>query len=89
MIDTDIDPPHIGCLVIYAVKNRFPQVLVDEIIDANPFWLALGAPFLAPILEVTHPLFLLRIHRDDRVSTFLERPDTGVDVGKLCVAVGM
>src|SRR5262245_18698430 len=49
VIDPNIDPPHIGCLVIHAVRDGFPQVLVDEIVDANPFWLAVWTPFLASI----------------------------------------
>jgi hypothetical protein len=46
---------------LHAVWDGFPPVVVDEIIDANLFWLALWTPVLASILEVALPLILFRI----------------------------
>ncbi len=79
----------IGRHVIDAVRHRFAELLVDEIVHVHTLRVALGPIVGTTILEVADQLFLLRIDRDDRLSGCLRRNDLHVDVLELCVAVGM
>src|SRR5262249_60650020 len=69
--------------------NRLAQFLVQEIVDANLVWLALGPPLTARVLEIPYQLLLFRVHRDHRLAALLEAPGLGVDVLELGIAVGM
>ncbi len=87
VIDPDAHPSFIGGQVVDSVRNRLAQLWVGKVVDVHGFGLALGLPFFARILEFSHQLLLLRIHRDDGLVPPLKGPHLAVDVLELIVPV--
>jgi hypothetical protein len=89
MVDADAHPPLVGGQVIDPVRSDLAQFLVLEVPAADPFRLPLRLPLPARILEIPHQFLLLRVHRDDRLSSPLEGAHLAGDVFKLSIPVGM
>jgi hypothetical protein len=89
MVDAQIDPAGIGGDVVDAVGRDLAQFGDDEIMHPHRFGLALRTELTSCILKVTNKLLLLRVDRDGRLSSDLERIDLRVDVFELRIAVGM
>jgi len=89
VIDPHIHPALVVRDIVDSVWNRLAQLLIEEIVDADFFRLALRVPFLAWIPEVAHQFLLFRVHRDHRLATLLKAHGLSVDVLKLSIAVRM
>lgn len=51
--------------------------------------LTFGPPFLALVFEVSDPLFLFRVHGDDRMPPALKMPHLLIEILELCIPVRM
>lgn len=86
-IDADIDPALVGGDVADAIECNLAQFRDLEVMDPNGLGVALGTQFPAIVLEVADPFLLLGIDRDGRLAGGDSRPDRGIDVLELGVAV--
>src|SRR5665213_2995117 len=89
VIDPDVHPALIRGDVIDAIRARFTELLVLEVVHADQLGLALGAPFPPGVLEIADQLLLFAVDRDDRL-TVLQRLAAGrVDPPELQITIGM
>ncbi len=89
MVGADVDPAGVRGQVVDPVGHRLAQLLISEVMDANPLGLPGRRPFRAAVLEVPDVLLLLGVHADHRAAVGLERGHLGVDVPELGVTVGV
>jgi hypothetical protein len=71
---------------VLVVKSKFT---VNEVMNPHFFWLSLGLPLFAAILEVADQLFLLGVYRNDRIACRLILRNGAGDVAELGIAVLM
>ena len=89
VIDPDVDVPLIELEVIHAVGDCLAELLVLEVMDADPLRLPFEAPFAPWVLEIADQLLLLGIHADHRPPRRDRRRGGLIDVRKLRVTIGM
>src|SRR5487761_38310 len=87
VIDADTDPTFVTGQVVNPVGNGLAQFLVGKVMNVHLLRPALGLPFRTGILEFSDQFFLFRVHRDDRLLTFLKRPHLAVDGLELSIAI--
>jgi hypothetical protein len=58
-------------------------------VDADFLWFPLRLPFPPRVLPIACQFFLVRIHRDHRVTALLERLNPSLAMLELRVALGM
>src|ERR1019366_5692345 len=62
VICTDTDPASIVGQIINSIRICSPQLFIYKVINVDLFWIALWAPFLTAVFELTDQLFLLGIN---------------------------
>ena len=87
MVDADADPAEVGGQIVNAIRYRAAKLLDQEVIYPDFFAVALRAPLPPGILEVANKLFLLCIHRYDRLLLDQSAADTRVDVNELRITI--
>src|ERR1700761_2156152 len=89
VIDADADATDVGADVIDAVRDRFAEFFVDEVVHVDlvgtTFWTIVATRVLVGADEF---LFLV-VDRDHRVASGLKGFDLSVDVLELSVPVDM
>src|SRR5688572_31390120 len=83
----DADPAGVVGDVIDAVGDRLAEVLVLEVMEVDPSWLALRAPLRARNLVVADQLLLLGIDGNYRLIGRLEFENAGIDIIELGIPV--
>ena len=89
VINTHAYPALVGSQIVHTIRRGFSKCRIDEIVHAHLDRRFLLLPFLASVLEITHQLFLLRIHTDDRLTDFAGCLHLCVQELKLCIPVRM
>src|SRR5271165_5717231 len=82
-------PASILTHVIDAIRSDPPQLGNDEVMYPHLLRVSLEPKLSPPVFEVPHQLFLLGIHRDDRLTLPQEASDLAVDMLKLSVPIRM
>src|SRR6266568_2542255 len=80
VVRADVNPAGVGGQVIDPVGHHLAQLLVSEVVHADPLGLTAGRIFRAAVLEVADVLLFLGVHADHRAAVILERGHLGVDV---------
>src|SRR5271165_3188265 len=73
VVGADVDPAGVRGQVVDPVGHRLAQLLISEVMDADPLGLPGRRPFRAAVLEVPDVLLLLGVHADHRAAAGLER----------------
>ena len=68
MVDADADPAFIIGEVVDPIGDRFAELAVEKVMDADRDRLPVRPPFATAILEVADQFLLLGIDRDRRVA---------------------
>jgi hypothetical protein len=89
MVRTDVDPPHILADIIHPIRNHLGRFGRSKIMDLHSFGLSFRLPFLPTIFEIPHKLFLLGVHRNDRLMTSQKSLHPTIDILKLAVSIRM
>src|SRR5580700_2763891 len=87
VINTHADPASILAHIVDAIGSDSSQLGNDEVMDPDLFRIPLGPLLSASVFKVPHLLFLLGIHRDDRLTLLQEASDLLVDMFKLSIAI--
>ena len=87
VVDTDTDPAFVAAQVIDSIGDRLALGGDDEVVHLHTLRLSLRSPLAPRILEVADQLFLLRVHRDDRVSLRLMVAHLIIEVGELGIPI--
>src|SRR5581483_7312372 len=87
--DPDTDETGVGGHIVHPIGHHLAELLVLEVMDVHPPWIAFRAIVASAILEVADQFPLLGVDRDDRLSLRLRGNDFRVDVVELGVSVGM
>jgi hypothetical protein len=89
VIDPHADPTFVGRLVVDPIRGDLAQLFVLEVLTSDLFRRPLGLPFSPGVLEIPDQFLLLRVDRDDRLPSPLERTDLSGDVLELSISVGV
>ena len=87
MVRADRDPPGIGAEVVDAIRDRLADRVGGKVVHVHPLRAALRPPLGAAVGELADLLFLLGVHRDDRVPGVQELARLARDVAELGVPV--
>src|ERR1700685_2786632 len=79
----------VGSQIVDTTGRGFPKCRINKIVHAHFDRRFLLLPFLAGVLEIAHPLFLLCIHTDDWLTGFDGCLHLRVQELKLCIPVRM
>src|SRR5208337_4393648 len=89
MVRTDVDPPHVLANIIHSIRNNFGKFGRGKIVNLHFFGLPFRLPFLAAILKIPHQLFLLGVHRNDRLMASQKSLYPAIDILKLGISIWM
>jgi hypothetical protein len=89
VIDADTHPAFVARQVVDAIRDSFPTLGNQKIVDPYRFGAAPRAPLAPRILEIANQLLLLRVDGDRRAMLALKALDLVVQVPKLGIAVRM
>src|SRR5208337_2383431 len=89
MVRTDVDPAHVLTDIIHSIRDNLGRFGRSKIMNLHVFRLSFRLPFLATILEISHQLFLLGVHRNDRLVAFQKFLHPAIDILKLSVSIRM
>jgi len=87
VVGSDADPASVGRHVVDAVRDRLPELRVNEVVDADLLGLPLRLVLAALVREVADELHLLGLDGDDRIPGLLQVSDLGRDVLELGVSI--
>src|SRR6266540_767475 len=82
--NSDIDETFVAFKMVGPVRDR---LFLPEVVNIHLLWISLPSPVSPWILEVSHFLLLLGVHRNDGVISAHKALDLVVDVTKLRVAL--
>jgi len=87
VIGADAHPAQVVGDVVDAIGHCAGKLGIDEVVDIDQLWLALGAPLPTVVLEIAHQFLLFRINRDDRLVRGQEPLGLVVDIVELRVTI--
>ena len=89
MVNPHADPTFVVDHIVDAIRNRFAQLPVFEVMDANLFGVSPRSPFAPTVGKIPDQFLLFRVHRDNRLALSLKELNLLVNLLKLSVAIGM
>jgi len=89
MVNADTHPTRIGGEVVDPVRHCAAELLDQEVMDTDLFWVTLGTIFAPVVAEIADQFLFLGVDGDHRLLFGQCRGHLGVDVAELRIPVGM
>src|SRR2546421_13058836 len=81
--------PQFAAKIVDAIGHRAAEFLDQEIMDPDLFRMAVGAILAAIVAELSDQFLFLGVDRDHRLLFGHSSGHLGVDMGELCIPVGV